>query len=308
MRREQLRGEFEQLRGEIEGLGAEQSGGGDPPSGGGFRDRARASLAVLALTAAVAAAAGTFALNGGQDVEGRKCFGPPVVERAGTRRDHGRPGERGALPVFAHRARPADRLPRFECRPSRRRPPVSPGHRRSSSSAIRSPRAARLTGWGRHERRPGRPLALDDPEPEPARQGRSLTHLRSRSRRHRLRPPGPAAARATARYPGDGGQPGDGGHTAAPTLVEGDAGGGGGGPGKGIGHIKAKGKGHDGGSPGKGHEKDQGAARSWWKAVPARAGARTTIQAATGTARERARGEAVDLPPHAAGRTGSAAV
>ena len=77
--REQLREEFEQLRGEIEGLGAEESGGGDPPSGGGFRDRARASLAVLALTAAVAAAAGTFALNGGRTLEGRKCFGPPAV-------------------------------------------------------------------------------------------------------------------------------------------------------------------------------------------------------------------------------------
>src|SRR6185503_5975886 len=75
-------------------------------------------------------------------------------------------------------------------------------------------------------------------------------------------PPAPAAETGggpdNGEVPGAAGQPGYGGHTAAPTLEEGDAGDGGGGPGKGIGHIKAKGKGHDGGSPGKGHEKDQG--------------------------------------------------
>ena len=64
--REQLREEFEQLRAEIEELDAEESSGEGPPFGAGFRGRARASLAVLALTTAVAAAAANFALNGGR--------------------------------------------------------------------------------------------------------------------------------------------------------------------------------------------------------------------------------------------------
>src|SRR6187431_2729331 len=76
--REKLREEFEQLRVEIEGLDAEERGGGDPSSGGRFRDRARASLAVLALTAAVAAAAGNFALNGGRTPKDGSVSVPPL--------------------------------------------------------------------------------------------------------------------------------------------------------------------------------------------------------------------------------------
>src|SRR6476659_4493695 len=75
--REQLREEFEQLRVEIEGLDAEESGGGDSTFGGGLRGRARASLAVLALTAAVAAAAGNFALNGGRTPKDGSVSVPP---------------------------------------------------------------------------------------------------------------------------------------------------------------------------------------------------------------------------------------
>src|SRR4051794_11428704 len=62
--REKLRAEFEQLRAEIGDLRGKDDGADAGP--GGLRGRARAAVAVLALSAAVAAAAGNFALNGGR--------------------------------------------------------------------------------------------------------------------------------------------------------------------------------------------------------------------------------------------------
>src|SRR6478672_994711 len=64
--RKQLREDFEQLREEIGEPPGEDAGGGGQPPGPGLRGKARATVAALALTAAVATAATNFALNGGR--------------------------------------------------------------------------------------------------------------------------------------------------------------------------------------------------------------------------------------------------
>src|SRR6476469_4093441 len=64
--RKQLREDFEQLRTEIGEHPAEEAGGGGQPPRPGLRNKARATVAALALTAAVATAATNFALNGGR--------------------------------------------------------------------------------------------------------------------------------------------------------------------------------------------------------------------------------------------------
>jgi hypothetical protein len=257
--REQLREEFEQLRGEIRGLGGEQGGGGDPPSGGGFRHRARASLAVLALSAAVAAAAGTFGLNGGRTSRDGSVSVPPSSsepEPGVTTADRGSAGpspfslvgsglltdilgSNAELHGAGHPSTGQSAL--FVVGdPISASGHGSPGGQVKNADPIGHSPAATAT--------PGPTPPAPAPEPhEP-----SLAFSP---------PPAPAGGAVGGpgggEVPGDGGQSGDGGHTAAPALEEDDAGGGHGGPGKGLGHIKAKGKGHDGGSPGKGHEKDQ---------------------------------------------------
>ena len=141
--REQLREEFEQLRVEIEGLNAEDeaSGADGPPSRAGFRGRARASLAVLALTAAVAAAAANFALNGGRTPKDGSVSVPPPSrepEPGVITADSG--SAETAFPVLSLiAARPAAPTPSVRMQAFPAQAPPSPGHRRSSSSANRCP-------------------------------------------------------------------------------------------------------------------------------------------------------------------------
>ena len=218
--REQLREEFEQLRGEIEELHAEEGGGDGPLSGGGF-GKARASLAVLALTAAIAAAAGNFALNGGRTPkDGSVSIPPPSIEP-----------EPGVITAGRGSAEPSSSLLSL----------IGPGLQTGILGSNASPPSTAPPGIGpsplfvvairclwagtaAHEagmsRAPAR-SASRPPRPRPC-QSQSQTHLSSRSRRHQLRPAGPAAvrgaaaARATAtvrgrRWPGSGEVPGDGG-------------------------------------------------------------------------------------------------
>jgi hypothetical protein len=263
--REQLREEFEQLRGEIEGLGAEEGGGGDPPSGGGFRDRARGSLAVLALTAAVAAAAGTFALNGGRtQKEGSVSVPPPSngPEPIVAKADRGG-AEPPSLLALIGPGLQTDILGSSAGLPGAGHPSTGP----SPVFVVNDPISAVGHGSRGGDVKNADPVGHSPtptptapaPAPEPDEPSLAFSP-----------PPVPAGETGGGpghdEAPGDGGKP-DGGHTAATTLDEeddsggGDEGPGGGdeGPGKGKGHIKANGKGH-GESPGKGHAKDQGGA------------------------------------------------
>jgi hypothetical protein len=249
--REQLREEFEQLRGEIEGLGAGESGAGDPPSGGGLRDRVRASLAVLALTAAVAAAAGNFALNGGRTPKDgsvsvpRPSNGP---EPAVTRADRGSAEPSLSLLSLIGPGLQTDILGSNAGLPGAGNPTAGPSPLFVVGDPISASGHGSRGGDVQHADPVGHSPAPTptSPAPEPEPHEPSLA----------FSPPPAPAGPGNGEGPSDGGQPGDGGHTAATTLEEDDPSGGEG-PGKGKGHIKAKGKGHDGGSSGKGHEKDQ---------------------------------------------------
>jgi hypothetical protein len=262
--REQLREEFEQLRGEIEGLGAEKDGGGDPPSGGGFRDRARASLAVLALTAAVAAAAGNFALNGGRTPKDGSVHVPPPSnepEAGVTTADRGSAKPSPSLLSLIGPGLQTDILASNAGLPGA--PPPSAGPSPlfvvgdPVSVSVHGARGGNVAGGDPVGHSPGHSPAptptpsAPEPEPHPTQVAFSP-------------PPapvggaggGPGNGEVPSDGPGEGGNPGDGGHTAVTTVEEDQAGGEDEGP-PAKGHVKAKGKGH-GESPGKGHEKDQG--------------------------------------------------
>jgi hypothetical protein len=247
--REQLRKEFEQLRVEIEGLGAEESGGGDPPSGGGFRDRARASLAVLALTAAVAAAAGNFALNGGRTPKDGSVSVPTPSNEP----------EPGVITAGRGSAEPSTSLlsligPGLQtgilgsnASPPSAAPPITGP---SPLFVVGDPVSVSGHGSRGGDVAVGNPVSQSPtpapPAPEPDAPPLAFSP-----------PPAPAGGAGegpgNGEVPGDGGKPGGGGNTAA--ILEDDPGSEGEGP-PAKGHIKAQGKGHDG-SPGKGHEKDQ---------------------------------------------------
>jgi hypothetical protein len=277
--REQLRGEFEQLRVEIGGLDAEASSG-EPPVGGGFRSRARASLAVLALTAAVAAAAANFALNGGRTPNAGSVSVPPTSPES-------EPGVITADRGSAEKAFPLLSL-------------IPPGLQVDTldSSAGLAGAGAPFTGpsplfvvgepvpVGAHGS-PGEDVGGSDPvgrspkpSPEPSPTASPTPSPTSTPPLAAADPPqqvgsssppapggGPGGdadpgddpddGKVPASGPGDGGEdPDDGGKPGHGGGNSGNSGGGGG-DGVGNGHIKARGKGH-GGSSGNGHEKDQG--------------------------------------------------
>jgi hypothetical protein len=254
--RERLREEFEQLRVEIEELGDGESGADDPRFSGGFWGRARTSVAVLALGAAIAAAAGNFALNGGRTLkDGSVSVSPPSNEP-----------EPGVVASGRGGAEPPSSLLSL----------IGPGLQTGilGSNAIPPSAAPPVTG-------PAPLFVVGDPVPasghgsrggdvggaDPVRQSPTPTPTPPAPEPDTpplaLSPPPPPAGGAgggqgSGEVPGDDGKPGGGGNTAA-TLGEdpGDAGGEGEGP-PAKGHVKAQGKGH-GGSSGKGHEKDQDA-------------------------------------------------
>jgi hypothetical protein len=255
--REQLREEFEQLRGEIEELRAEEGGGDGPLSSGGF-GKARASLAVLALTAAVAAAAGNFALNGGRTPKDGSVSVPPSSsepEPGGITADRGGAEPSLSLLSLIGPGLQTDILGSNAGLPSASPPVTGP----SPLFVVGDPvsvsghgsRGGDVAGAGPVSQSPT-PVS-QSPTPTPPVPEPDSPHLAFSP------PPAPAGGTGdgpgNGEVPGDGGKPASGGNTASVTL-EGDPGGGGEGPGKGKGHIKANGKGH-GGSPGKGHEKDQ---------------------------------------------------
>jgi hypothetical protein len=264
--RQLLREEFQELRTDIEALS-----GGDGRFGGGFRGKARASLAVLALTAAVAAAAVNFALNDERSPKDGSVSVPPPSGEPDT------PtmiavGEGAAAAPFSFFSLLAPGLQTGVFGPS-------PG----------------LPGEGLPPAGPGPQFVVGDLQPASGAPGEDVGGASPvhGSPAHRLPPPAstPATPDAPQQFaslpppppppggpgggegPGNGGGegPGNGGGGAGPGNGGGGEGpGNGGGPGNGPdpakdhgdrglgkGHIKARGKGH-GGSPGKGHEKDAG--------------------------------------------------
>jgi hypothetical protein len=256
--REQLRKEFEQLRVEISELGTEQSAGGDPPSGGGFRGRARASLAALALTAAVAAAAGNFALNGGRTSKDGSVSVPPPSngpEPVVSTVDRGSAEPSLSLLSVIGPGLQAGILGSNAGLPGGSSPTTGPSPvfvvGDPISGSVHGSRGGDVNNADSVGHSPAPTPTPLPPEPEPHEPTLAFS-------------PPPAPAGGTGGGPGNGeepgeggqsgeggGQSGEGGHTASPALEEDDSGGGG----EGKGHIKAKGKGH-GGSQGKGHEKD----------------------------------------------------
>jgi hypothetical protein len=78
--RRQLREDFEQLRAEIEEERAAESGAPSAPAGR-LRGKARLSFAAFAVTAAVAAAAANFALNGGRSSKESGVSVPPATSQ-----------------------------------------------------------------------------------------------------------------------------------------------------------------------------------------------------------------------------------
>jgi hypothetical protein len=269
--REQVREEFEGLRAEIEDLHAEDGGDG-PPVAGGFGDRARASAAVLALTAAIAAAAANFALNGGRTPTDGSVSIPPTS------------GEPEPGVITADRGSAEAPFPLLSL--------IAPGLQIDTLGSNAAPPGAGpgpsplfvvgkpvpVSGHGS----PGEDVGGADPvvqSPTPTKSPTPTAPAPEPDAPQQLAysPPagggpgdggdsggGPGDGAATSKGPGDGGKgPKKGGKGPGGKPSNGGAGGnagtpgGGGGNGLGKGHIKAKGKGH-GESPGKGHEKDQG--------------------------------------------------
>jgi hypothetical protein len=255
--REQLREEFGQLRAEIGGLSPEQSGA--EGSGSGF-GRVRGSLAVLALSAAVAAAVANFALHGGRTSKSGNVSGvsgaPPLPEP-------------GPALITADLASPHDSFPVLAL--------IAPGLRTETLG----PNGG-LQGAGAPSGGPSTVFVVGKPVPVGGQGSPSedVTGAHPVSRAPTPPPqapqaPAPAAPESRGDTPpppgasgggnlGDG-NPGGGGPGNGPGHEKpGDGGGSStaaaGGPGNGLGkgHIKGQGKGHDGGSPGKGHEKDPG--------------------------------------------------
>src|SRR5262245_7609752 len=100
--RKQLREDFEHLRAEIEEQRAAETPAGDSAGGTRFRGKARATFAAFALTAAVAAAAANFALNGGRTSKESDVSAPsasPEPEGGGITADRGSP--KTAFPLLA---------------------------------------------------------------------------------------------------------------------------------------------------------------------------------------------------------------
>jgi hypothetical protein len=241
--REQLREEFEQLRVEIEELDAEESSGDGRPFGAGFRGRARASLAVLALTTAVAAAAANFALNGGRTP---KDGGASVPQTSSEPEPGVVAAERGstetafpALSLIAPGLQ-TDALGSLIGLPSAGPPFTGP----SPVFVVGGPVPVSVHRSQGEEVAGANPVGHSPPATPPVSEPHAPQELTS------LPPPAPGGG------PGGGGNPGNG-EVRDNGLGGGGKGPGDGGkPGNGYGHIKTNGKGH-GGSPGKGHEKDQ---------------------------------------------------
>lgn len=242
--RERLREEFEQLRVEIEELGAEESGG-DPPVGGGFRGKARASVAALALSAAIAAAAGNFALNGGRTSKEGSVSVPPSSsepESGAIAAGRGIGRTPGSLLSLIGPGLQTDILGSNAGPPGAGPPSSGP----SPLFVVGDPVSVSGHGSRGGGVAGGHPVS-HSPTPTPPAPEPDATQLA-------FSPPPPGKAR---KGPGKGsdhaGKPGGGGHTPA-AFEDSPADVGGGPPAKG--HVKAPGKGH-GEAPGKGHEKDQ---------------------------------------------------
>jgi hypothetical protein len=266
--REQLREEFEQLRVDIGGLGTEQGGDDGPPPGTGF-GRVRASLAVLALSAAVAAAAANFALNGGKTAKsGSVSLGPPSHE----------PPESGA--IAAGLGGPESSFPVLSL--------IAPGLRTDTlGSSAGLPIAGPPFTGPSHVFVVGKPVPvgghgslaegvaganpvghLPAPTTSPTPTPTPAAPAPEASQQLAYSPPPPPSAGGGGNPGGGnpgGGNPGGGNPGGGPGHGPGDkpedsgsGHGASGGPGNGLGkgHIKGQGKGHDGGSPGNGHEKD----------------------------------------------------
>lgn len=264
--RKQLREDFTKLRAEIDqGFGEDDSGGG-PLAGAGFRRKARISLAALALTAAVAAAAANFALNGGRtSKEGGASVPPPSPEPEAGGITAGLGSPRAPSP-----GTPTQFL--SVVAPGLQFGPLgSNGGFPSGSPSFGGPTPVVVVGnpvpLGARGPRGGDvasadpvrlPSSATSPQPETA---QPLAYS----------PPPPPAEGANSGDNGNpgsgrGGNPGNGegtgGHrgpgekpvaSAAGPQASGSEG-----NGLGKGHTKAQGEGHDGGSPGKGHQKYDG--------------------------------------------------
>jgi hypothetical protein len=265
--REQLREEFEQLRVDIGALGIEESGDVGSPAGSGF-GRVRASLAVLALTAAVAAAAANFALNGGKTQKnGSVSLGPPSNEppEPGVLAA-GLGGAENSFPVLSLIAPGlrTDILGSSAGLPIAGPPFSGPSHVFVVGKPVpvggHGSRAEGVAGANPVGHLPA-PTTSPTPTPTPAAPAPEAPQDLAYS------PPPPPSpgdgGNPGGGNPGDGGNPGGGpGHGPGEKSEHGGSGhAASAGPGNGLGkgHIKAQGKGHDGGSSGNGHEKDPGA-------------------------------------------------
>ena len=266
--RRQLREDYKQLRSQIQEWSVGDDAGAGPDAGAAFRRKARMSLAALGLTAAVAAAAANFGLNGGRTPkQGAGSASLPSPEP-----------RTGAI-AAGRRATPGA---------PRRTPPglfaaVSPGLRLGplGSGEGNSPAASpSLNG-------PTPVFAAAHPVPEggigasggngdhgqPVRPPHSPVSPQPEAQPVAYSPPAPPAGGAgTGAGEGPAAAPGSpvegsnsngegslGGSGAKPvtSVVEpqpsGEEG-----NGLGKGHVNSQGAGHDGGSPGKGHVKYDG--------------------------------------------------
>jgi hypothetical protein len=284
--REQVRGEFEELRAELD-LQAEGPDGEVPLVAGGFRRRARASVALLALTGAIAAAAANFALNGGRTPTGGNVLRPPSTEGPEAAVIGGDEGSaEGGFPILSL-IPPSLQIGAPEALAGS--PPPAPGAGPSPLFVVGKPvpvGGQRATG----EHVGGADSVGSAPQPAPP----PPTSEPHAPQELAFSPPPPAVEGEPQSGghgggheggPGDGGHgggPGDGGHgggsgggvtSEGPEVGKGPGKGWGpggkpgngggstgaaeGGPGNGLGkgHLKGNGKGH-GESSGKGHEKD----------------------------------------------------
>ncbi len=272
--RDRVRKQFQELRVEIEELQA-QEGGGDDRVAGGFWTAARTSAALLALSAAIAAAAVNFGLNGARSPKEGSITVPP---RPGQPQPGviGVGGESSATPpTFLSRIAPGLQIGTFAALPGAGLPSQGPSTQlvvaeTAPVGAHRSPRQEVASADPVSQAptpTPSAPLAEapQDPPSSPlattgddgdgggkkppkdvttaARPDRDDEGLQGKDH-------GKGHGKGHAGSPGKGhaGSPGKG-HAESPGKGHAES------PGKG--HAESPGKGHAE-SPGKGHEKDEG--------------------------------------------------